>query len=56
MDIWKLLVESGFPNISKQLKGIGTNITVKDFKLPGIKRKEETWIADLIWKLLLMKI
>ena len=55
MDILKPLVESGFPNILKQLKGIGTNITVKDFKLPGLPRMEETWIADLIWKQLLMK-
>ena len=55
MDIWKPLVESGFPNILKQLKGIGTNITVKVNKLPEIHRKEEMWIVDLIWNLPLMK-
>ena len=55
MDISKPLVESGFPNILKQLKGIGTNITVKVNKSPEIHRKEEMWIVDLIWNLPLMK-
>ena len=55
MDILKPLVESGFPNILKQLKGIGTNITVKVLKFPEIHMKGEMWTVDLIWNLPLMK-